>query len=109
MRMWLTDPSKMCKKHLLGEHVEMHMFLGTLKKKKSIKGYIKNNLLEPLKLKERHDELVIEMKRRGYNHNTPLDYNNDIFNYLGEEKYFKINKEAARNELIRRCTDCKII
>lgn len=32
MRMWLVPPSHMCRKHLLGEHVELHMLLGTLKK-----------------------------------------------------------------------------
>ena len=36
MRMWLVPPSHMCRKHLLGEHVELHMLLGTLKKGKSI-------------------------------------------------------------------------
>ena len=105
--MWLVEPSKMCRKHLLGEHVEMHMLLGTLQKGKSIKGYINNNLIEPLKLKERHDELAREIRRRGYSHNSPLDYESSIFDYIKEDKYFKINKIAAYAELLRRCSDCK--
>ena len=32
MRMWNVDPKLMCNKHLLGEHVEMHMFFGTIQK-----------------------------------------------------------------------------
>ena len=103
----MVDPSKMCKKHLLGEHVETHMFLGTLRKRKSIKGYIKNNLLEPLSLKQRHDELVAEMNRRGMNHNTPLIINNEL-NYLSSEDLnHKINRENSEGELKSRCFNCR--
>jgi len=28
--MWMTPPAGMCRKHLLGEHVELHMLLGQL-------------------------------------------------------------------------------
>ena len=34
--MWNIKTEKMCNQHLLGEHVEMHMFVGTLNKNKSI-------------------------------------------------------------------------
>jgi len=40
MRQWMCDPRFMCNKHLFGEHVEHHMFIGTLERKKSINGYI---------------------------------------------------------------------
>ncbi len=46
MRQWLCDPKILCNKHLLGEHVEHHMFVGTLKAKKNVDGYVRNNLLE---------------------------------------------------------------
>ena len=45
MRQWMCDPRFMCNKHLFGEHVEHHMFIGTLERKKSINGYIRNDLL----------------------------------------------------------------
>ena len=61
MRMWLVDPKILCQKHLCGEHVEMHMFLGTLKKGKKIDGFLKNNLFEPRVLHKRHEELKEEM------------------------------------------------
>ena len=32
MRMWLVPPQLMCDQHLLGEHLEMHMFIGTIRK-----------------------------------------------------------------------------
>ena len=32
MRMWMIDPKLLCRKHLLGEHLEIHMFVGTINK-----------------------------------------------------------------------------
>jgi hypothetical protein len=49
------------------------MIIGTLKKKKSIAGYVRNNLLEPLSLLERHEELKNEMVRRGLKHKSEID------------------------------------
>ena len=72
MRMWLVPPSHMCRKHLLGEHVELHMLLGTLKKGKSITGFLSGGLVDPCRMYKRHGELVREMERRGYAHNSPL-------------------------------------
>lgn len=71
MRMWMIDPAKMCRQHLLGEHNELHKLAGALKKGKRLNGYFKKGLLEPLKLVARHQELVTEMHKRGYNHQSP--------------------------------------
>lgn len=30
MRMWMVDPKIMCRKHLLGEHLELHMLAGCI-------------------------------------------------------------------------------
>jgi hypothetical protein len=65
MRMWLVDPKTMCRNHLLGEHVELHMLAGCLEKKKSIKAYIDKGLVDLGLITKRHDELVSEMKIRG--------------------------------------------
>jgi len=72
MRMWGVDPENMCRRHLLGEHLEMHMFVGTILKGLSIKGYIDKGLVNPALIKIRHDELAAEMTRRGWNHKTPM-------------------------------------
>ena len=72
MRQWLVDPRFLCRKHLLGEHVEHHMFIGSIKKGFSVKGYLRDGFLEPATLYSRHDEIVKEMKHRGYNHKSPL-------------------------------------
>ena len=68
MRMWKLDPKLMCDKHLLGEHNEMHMFVGCILKGKSIAGYISGGLVEVHHIRQRHDELAREMERRGFRH-----------------------------------------
>lgn len=102
MRQWLVDPRIMCRKHLLGEHVEHHMFVGTINKGGSMTGFLENNLLEPLSLTARHQELVAEMTRRGYNHKSPLP----SFEQFGYE-HVVIDREASLQELLRRCPDCR--
>lgn len=99
MRMWGIDPKKLCRKHLLGEHVEMHMFVGTIKRGKSIEGYIKTGLVNPALINFRHDQLVAEMEARGYNHNSflePVDL-----------PYRGIDIKRNELELRDRCKDCR--
>lgn len=104
MRMWMTDPAIMCRQHLLGEHVELHMFVGTINKGISVAGYLSDNLLEPSSLKSRHSELVNEMLRRGYSHQSPLP---EVTMGLEESDLaVKIDRVASRNELTRRCPVC---
>jgi len=108
MRMWLCDPKIMCQKHLCGEHVEMHMFLGTIKKGKKIDGYLKNNLLEPMALYWRHKQLELEMIDRGYNHNSEMfDVPNTVLNISEEKRDVRINRDAALKDLLDRCPECR--
>lgn len=104
MRQWMVDPRIMCRKHLLGEHVEHHMFVGAINKGTSITGFLKNNLLEPLSLLYRHAALVEEMERRGYKHKSPLAYPN--FAKGDPALLVQIDKDAAQAELVRRCPEC---
>ena len=69
----MVNPRIMCREHLLGEHVEIHMFIGTINSNKSVKGYSQKGLLELHNLYARHADLVEEMKHRGYNHYSELD------------------------------------
>lgn len=104
--MWMVSPKIMCREHLLGEHRELHTLVAVLRKKGKIDGYIKNNCLEPLSIRMRHEELVNEMKYRGYNHNSKLG----LFSlfYLSEEnKCFQINKLNSLKELFKRCSKCR--
>ena len=76
MRIWDLSPTILCRNHLLGEHRELHAIWSILTQNK--KGYS----LHPEtirwrgKLKalyKRHEELVKEMHKRGYNHQSPLN------------------------------------
>lgn len=99
MRMRCVDPSMLCRNHLLGEHVETHMFAGTIKKGISVKGYISRGLLNS-KLKERHDLLAEEMCKRGMCHNSSLDFD------ICFECEDLINPITNEEELKRRCPHC---
>jgi hypothetical protein len=98
--MWNVNPGKMCSKHLIGEHLEMHMFVGNINKGRSIKGYIDKGLVETQNIRWRHDILVREMLRRGLKHNSPLPE-------------FKCEPDGVvdriKNEIIlyNRCIHCK--
>jgi len=100
MRIWLLDPEKMCRQHLLGEHVELHMLEGCLNKGKNISGFIENGFVDPTLLLPRHDELAREMEERGYNHCSPVG---KIPQTLQKGH---IDPAANRVELCRRCAEC---
>ena len=111
MRMWMVDPKIMCRKHLLGEHVELHMFVGTIKRKKRLSGYIKNNLLQFSAIHGRHQQLIEEMERRGYKHKSPItltELDEYFSNYSNEIQLFVIDKEESLKELLKRCKECRM-
>ena len=102
----MVNPDVMCNKHLLGEHVECHMLVGHLHRKRRITNYIRLNLLQPGSLRERHDRLALEMVKRGMNHKSPLGEFD--LSYLPEaHKIYKVNREESLIELSRRCSECK--
>ena len=101
MRMWMTDPTGMCRKHLLGEHVEIHMLAGTLDRGKSIQGHLDRGQLEPQNMRRRHAALVKEMKRRGYKHRSPLSCSATAI------PKGRVDVKASERELVSRCPDCR--
>lgn len=106
MRMWMVDPKTMCTRHLLGEHHEIHMFAGALKRQTSVTGYIENNLLEPRSIKKRHDELVTEMERRGFaGHKSPMEQPDISYLPLNEQRA-RVDVESAAKDLFSRCQLC---
>lgn len=100
--MWNVEPKLMCRKHLLGEHFEMHCFVGHIKQGKKYNGFLKNGMLEIHNIKNRHDQIVNEMEKRGYKHNTPLNF----FTNLIEGK---IDEENNINILYSKCSECRRI
>jgi hypothetical protein len=100
--MWMVNPKKMCRKHLLGEHVECHMFVGSINKGINMDGYFRNKLLLITNLKKRHEELAREMIRRGMNHKSELP------NFIwGESETGEIDIKANELDLHNRCKECK--
>lgn len=107
MRQWYVPAECMCRQHLLGEHCEHHMFLGTLKKGRSVQTYIDKGFLVPRHLKDRHDELVEEMKSRGYNHKTPCEDACHLFDEKDLEiKMTTSNFSKSMADLLSRCEEC---
>jgi uncharacterized Fe-S radical SAM superfamily protein PflX len=102
MRMWMVNPKIMCRQHLLGEHAEIHMFIGTIDREYSVKGYLEKGLLEVHSLYERHEELVREMKRRDYKHNSEIDKK-----WGKTEKLGSIDKKSSLRRLLDRCSRCR--
>jgi len=98
----MINPRIMCRQHLLGEHVEIHMFIGTIDRGKSVRGYLEKGLLEVHNLYNRHEELMREMKRRKYNHYSEV---NKKWKFV--EKVGSIDKEKNLSELITRCAKCE--
>lgn len=81
MRIWDLDPAILCRQHLLGEHRELHGLWNILVREEAgegTSGYANHpetrrweGRLKALYL--RHEALVAEMARRGYNHASPLE------------------------------------
>jgi hypothetical protein len=78
MRIWDVSPRHLCRQHLLGEHRELHGLWNILVVHRGTGGYSRHP--ETLRwvgktraLFERHEQLVAEMERRGYQHRSPLD------------------------------------
>jgi hypothetical protein len=106
--MWMVDPVLMCREHLLGEHREMHALVGMLTRKKSLTGYIKKGLLTPKLIGKRHDQLAKEIVKRGYNHLTPMIFEQELLDYLPEEQQnSKVDLQWSQTCLVLRCDRCK--
>jgi hypothetical protein len=76
MRIWDIEPGVLCRQHLLGEHRELHAVWAVLTGDR--RGYRRHP--ETLRwegrlraLAHRHELLVAEMRRRGFDHRSPLD------------------------------------
>lgn len=106
-RLWMVDPSRMCRKHLLGEHHESHVFLGKLKHQHRLDGYIAANHFSIHDLWDRHEALVQELAVRGYRHVSPFPEPATI-KFLGFylPPHPPINRPAAEMELLSRGCDC---
>ena len=104
MRIWDLPPEKLCRKHLLGEHREIHALYSILLHNK--KGYRSHP--ETLRwvnklpaLFKRHALLTIEMHRRGYQHHSPLEPTK-----TGEEEQKDLLHTIEQQEQILKDKNC---
>ena len=96
----MVDPRLMCRKHLLGEHVEIHMLAGSLRRGTRLQGFFEKKLIEVRSMLRRHDQLVHEMHRRGYRHASPLVH-------VAKKRGGRVDRRANLVELARRCAECR--
>ena len=78
MRIWDVSPSVLCRNHLLGEHRELHAIWSVITNDR--KGYSRHPEVMRWRgklkaLRKRHEMLVAEMRKRGYEHRSPIDKN----------------------------------
>lgn len=107
MRMWMIDPKLLCRKHLLGEHGEIHKHRHNFVKQHSISKRVSPVVqIEPKSMQTRHDELAAEMLRRGFNHQSPFEQP-DI-SYLPDfERNAVVDISISMSDLIERCPICE--
>ena len=101
MRMWMINPKLLCRKHLLGEHGEIHKHRHNFVKKHNMTG--RAGQIDPYAMQERHDELALEMEARGYNHNSP--YEKPDVSYLGDMP--PVDLVLNIQDLSERCSACR--
>lgn len=104
MRQWHVPVDCLCNKHLLGEHVEHHMFRSVILRGNSVEGYIKDGLLWLGTLKSRHDQIAKAIEARGMRHTSffhPFDEKQEMFGTVA----FSVPENLR--ELQRRCPECR--
>lgn len=107
----MTDPRRMCMKHLLGEHGELHKHRHVFEKGHSIDGRIKGNAVEPLAMRQRHDALEKEIRRRACEAgreppSSPFEQPS-LAKYPEHQREYRIDRIAARELLFERCEECR--
>lgn len=106
MRMWMINPRLLCRKHLLGEHGEIHKHRHNFVKQHSISKRVSPVVqIEPSSMEKRHDELAKEMVRRGFNHKSPFEQPDISYLPQGEQQA-QVDINVSINDLIDRCPIC---
>lgn len=103
MRVWDIPCSKLCNKHLLGEHRELHCIWTYIN---TDKGGSYRQHPEVLRwygkqyaLLTRHEEQVTEMQARGFNHCSPLTEYEDMGNCSDQREF--VHTITEQREIIK--------
>lgn len=111
MRVWDISVKKLCNKHLIAQHFEIHCIMtylttpkgGSYKKHPEVLRW-KNRLPA---LHAKHTETVEEMYRRGYNHNSYLSFNGADTRYQRNKQVkFLQSKQEQINILKSKPCNC---
>jgi hypothetical protein len=105
--MWMCDPRILCRKHLLGEHGELHKHLPAFNRGVRVEGRFYPVVQMQFKgYRKRHDALAKEMIGRGMNHRSPLPDTAFKANY---PEYWDtvVDREQSLKDLIGRCSRCR--
>ena len=108
MRMWMVDPRYLCKRHLLGEHGELHKHRPSFVKQHSIAGRVQPGAvqIEPLSMAARHRILVTEMLLRECKHDSP--YEEPDLSYLPQlHREARVDSAQSVVDLYSRCYMCR--
>lgn len=104
--MWMIEPNLLCRKHLLGEHGEIHKHRHNFVKHHKIDRRISPIVqIEPMSMGKRHDDLAKEMIKRGYNHNSPY-IQPDISYLKKEQQEATVDIDLSYLDLSSRCPEC---
>jgi hypothetical protein len=100
VRIWAVPVGELNRQHLLGEHAELHCIVGALLGQ--YKAYRRHpetlrfeNRIE--QLYDRHNQLVTEMTKRGYKHQSPLPCSNQPCTYTDAE-YQRDHQELQKRQ-----------
>lgn len=101
MRIWDLKPSVLCRKHLLGEHRELHALWTVITENKKGYSHHPETLRWVGKLRAlylRHESLVSEMKKRGYNHESDL---NKSLAVGSPKQFYFVNTVSEQSEILK--------
>jgi hypothetical protein len=102
----MVNPEILCNVHLGGEYCEFYKHRWTFERKFRKDGYIKNNCLEPKSMQARHDELVIERRKRGLK--AKGTFIAPDISYLPEwQQNYKVDVKKNLKKLLARCEKCR--
>ena len=96
----------------MGEHNEMHMLVGSIKKhphgEAIAQGHAKKGQINTALIQERHDALAAEMVRRGYDHDSPMEYDDELdIGKVTASRDPNIEAPDLKTELADRCIECR--
>jgi len=108
MRVWDIPVEQLCRKHLLGQHNEIHIMYKTIQTgRKAWANHPETKRWRGKEhaLKATHDATAAEMLRRGYNHKTPLpdahgiNVTQDTFIHTIPEQYQILKNKGCECDL----------